>query len=100
MTSSRREGTSSGRRPTDSASSATRAARLAERTAANVAMASTSVPAPVVSDEMVVQSVTCSPLVVDPRAAVGRQSTILTNVIGAATMVTASDSAAMSPLVT
>ncbi len=53
----RREGTSTGRRCSCSAASAIRAARFEERTAANVATASTSVPAPVTIEETAVQSV-------------------------------------------
>ena len=51
-----RDWTSSGRRCSWSASSAIRAERLDERTAANVATASTSVPPAVASDEIVAQS--------------------------------------------
>jgi hypothetical protein len=47
---------SSGRSPAMSARSATRAERLLDRTAENVAMASTSVPPAVPTDEMVTQS--------------------------------------------
>src|SRR3954471_4284114 len=54
--SSSRVGVNTGRRPTSSARSATRALRLAERTDANVATASTSVPPAVASEEMVTQS--------------------------------------------
>src|SRR5262245_16866753 len=54
--SSRREGITSGRWPVRNAFSATLAARLAERTAAKVARASTVVPAAVASDEIVTQS--------------------------------------------
>ena len=53
-----RLGNSSGRTLASSESSATRAARFADRTEAKVATASTSVPAPVASDEMVTQSAT------------------------------------------
>ena len=56
--SSGRDGMSSGRMPASNASSATRDERLAERTDANVAAASTSVPPAVASDEMVTQSAT------------------------------------------
>ena len=55
--SSRREGTSSGRRCSCRAASAIRAERLEERTEAKVAIASTSVPAPVARAEIVAQSV-------------------------------------------
>src|ERR1700690_1334630 len=55
--SSRRDWTSNGRRCSCSAVSAMRAERFAERTAANVATASTSVPPPVTSEEIVGQSV-------------------------------------------
>ena len=55
--SSSREGTSSGRRCSCRAASAMRAERLEERTEANVAIASTSVPAPVAIAEIVAQSV-------------------------------------------
>ena len=55
--SSSREGASTGRRCSCSAVSAMRADRFDERTAANVATASASVPAPVSSEEIVVQSV-------------------------------------------
>jgi hypothetical protein len=51
-----RDGTSSGCSPTMSDRSAARAARLAERTEANVEMASTRVPPAVASDAMVPQS--------------------------------------------
>src|SRR5207302_1227646 len=54
--SSRREGSSSGRRPAITETSATRAARFAERTDAKVAPASTRVPPAVASDEIVTQS--------------------------------------------
>ena len=50
--------TSNGRIPLSSASSATRADRLEERTDENVATASTSVPAAVASEEIVCQSAT------------------------------------------
>ncbi|MGO9908594.1 MAG: hypothetical protein ACLP4R_21015 [Solirubrobacteraceae bacterium] len=50
-----RDWTSSGRRCSWRANSAIRAARFDERTAANVATASTSVPAPVASEEIVSQ---------------------------------------------
>src|SRR6266536_4680441 len=55
--SSSREGTSTGRSPASNVRSAVRAARLAERTEANVPTASTSVAPAVASDEMVAQSV-------------------------------------------
>ena len=55
--SSRREGITRGRWPIRNACSATRAARLAERTEANVATASTRVPVAVASAEIVTQSV-------------------------------------------
>src|SRR5262245_38823908 len=55
--SSRREGASTGRRCSCSAASAIRAERFDERTDANVATASTSVPAPVTNEEIVAQSV-------------------------------------------
>src|SRR5437016_1701684 len=54
--SSRCDGTSNGRSPARSDSSATRAAWLADRTDMNVAPASTSVPPAVASDEIVTQS--------------------------------------------
>lgn len=54
------EGTSKGRIPASNDSSATRAARLVERTDANVAHAKTSVPAAVAKDEIVTQSVATS----------------------------------------
>ena len=54
--SSIRDGTSTGRIPASSARSVARADRFADRTAANVAAASTSVPPAVASDEIVVQS--------------------------------------------
>ena len=53
-----RDAASSGRRCSWSAISAIRAERFDERTAANVATASTSVPAPVASEEIVSQSAT------------------------------------------
>jgi hypothetical protein len=49
---------SRGRIPASSDCSATRAARLAERTEAKVALASTNVPPPVVNAEIITQSVT------------------------------------------
>src|SRR5512132_4702881 len=55
--SSSREGISSGRSPTWRACSATRADRLADRTEAKVAAASTRVPPAVASEEIVTQSV-------------------------------------------
>src|SRR6478736_7297611 len=55
--SSRRDPTSTGRIPASSARSATRADRFDDRTAENVASASTSVPPAVASDEIVAQSV-------------------------------------------
>src|SRR5579871_442498 len=58
--SSSRDGTSSGRSPASNERSATRAARLAERTDANVATPSTSVPPAVASDEIVTQSATAA----------------------------------------
>ena len=54
--SSGRVGRSSGRRPASRLRSAVRAARLAERTEAKVAAASTSVPAAVASEAIVGQS--------------------------------------------
>src|SRR5262245_823613 len=54
--SSSREGTSTGRSPASSIRSAVRAARLAERTEANVPTASSSVAPAVASDEIVAQS--------------------------------------------
>lgn len=54
--SSSRDGASTGRRPTRNDRSAIRAARLAERTEANVAMARTRVPAAVASEATVDQS--------------------------------------------
>ena len=51
-----RDGINIGRSPTSSARSATRAERFADRTAAKVASASTSVPAAVASAEIVTQS--------------------------------------------
>src|SRR5512132_4171764 len=54
--SSSREGISSGRSPTWRACSATRADRLADRTEAKVAAASTRVPPAVASEEIVTQS--------------------------------------------
>ena len=54
--SSSRDWTSSGRRCSWSAISAIRAERFDERTAANVATASTSVPPAVASEEIVTQS--------------------------------------------
>lgn len=54
--SSMRECARTGRRCSWSASSATRAERLAERTEANVAIARTSVPPAVPSEEIVTQS--------------------------------------------
>src|SRR5579872_3520228 len=56
--SSGRDGIRSGRIPTSNDSSATRAARLAERTEVNVAPASTNVPPAVASDEIVAQLLT------------------------------------------
>src|SRR3954447_24636290 len=55
-TSSNRDGISSGRRLASTEISATRAARFADLTDANVAAARTSVPPAVASDEMVTQS--------------------------------------------
>src|SRR5258708_250227 len=52
--SSKRDGPSTGRSPTSSERSATRAERFPERTAENVARASTRVPAAVASEAMVV----------------------------------------------
>jgi hypothetical protein len=52
-----REGISTGRNPTNNARSAVRADRLLERVAEKVAMASTSVPPAVASEEIVAQSV-------------------------------------------
>src|SRR4029077_2070852 len=57
VSSCRRDGTSSGRSPTSRDCSAARAARFADRTAANVATARTSVPAAVASDAIDAQSV-------------------------------------------
>src|SRR2546423_4187378 len=54
--SSMRDGINSGRRPNRSDCSATRAARFAERTEENVAIARTSVPPAVASEEIVTQS--------------------------------------------
>jgi hypothetical protein len=59
--SSSRDGTSNGWLFAISDSSATRAARLAERTDPNVAAASTSVPPAVASEEIVTQSATGPP---------------------------------------
>src|SRR6185436_5454054 len=56
--SSASDGTSSGRIPVSSASSATRAERFDTRTAENVATASTRVPPAVASEEIVCQSAT------------------------------------------
>ncbi len=53
----RRDATSSGRSPASSEPSAARAARLAERTDANVAMPSTSVPPAVANEEISAQSI-------------------------------------------
>lgn len=50
------DGTSTGRRPTSSDCSATRADRFADRTELNVATASTRVPPAVASEEIVTQS--------------------------------------------
>gem|GEM_PF-2739589 len=58
--SSVREGMSRGRVAARSDSSATRAARFAERTDANAAVASTKVPPAVASEEIVTQSATCT----------------------------------------
>src|SRR5262245_49825125 len=66
-----RLGTSNGRTPASRASSATRAARLAERTDAKVAAASTSVPAAVASEATVGQS--AIPAGYGLRAAVSRR---------------------------
>jgi len=55
--SSSRDGTSTGRSPASNARSAVRAARLAERTEANVPTASTRVAPAVASDAIVAQSV-------------------------------------------
>src|SRR5947207_11551299 len=52
-----RDGTSSGRIPASSVRSATRAARLADRTDTNVATASTNVPTAVASEAAVAQSI-------------------------------------------
>ena len=60
--SSSREGMSSGRIPIFIEYSASRAERFAERTAANVASAKTSVPPAVASDAIVVQSTTATSL--------------------------------------
>ena len=54
--SDRRDGASTGRRPASRLRSATRAERFDERTAVNVAAASTSVPPAVASEEIVTQS--------------------------------------------
>lgn len=50
------DGMSKGRSPESNERSATREARLAERTEAKVALASTNVPPPVVSAEIITQS--------------------------------------------
>jgi len=55
--SSERDGMSRGWVPASSESSATRAARLAERTDENVATASTRVPPPVANEEIVTQEI-------------------------------------------
>jgi hypothetical protein len=55
--SSKREGANTGRRCSRSASSASLVEFLADRTAAKVAIASTSVPPAVASEDMVAQSV-------------------------------------------
>src|SRR3954447_863694 len=65
--SSRRELTRIGRRCSCSAVSAMRAERLAERTDANVATASTRVPPAVASEEIVTQSAIASALAVEHR---------------------------------
>src|SRR3954463_4055821 len=58
----RRDPTSTGRIPANRLRSATRAERFDDRTAENVASASTSVPPAVASDEIVAQSVIASNL--------------------------------------
>ncbi len=69
--SSSREGTNTGRSPAISVRSATRAERFADRTALNVATASTSVPPAVASDEIVTQSAIGAILGVRGRIRVG-----------------------------
>jgi hypothetical protein len=61
--SSNRDGAYTGWRCSWSAASAMRVDRLADRTEANVASARTSVPAPVASEEMVVQLVASTNIV-------------------------------------
>ena len=61
-----REGKRTGRTPTSNACSAIRAARVAERTDANVATAKTSVPPAVARDEIVAQSATAAHATHDP----------------------------------
>src|SRR2546423_8064132 len=71
--SSAREGTSTGRSPIINDRSATRAERLAERPAANVAMARTRAPPAVASDEIVTQSATGGRLPCSDRSDRGRE---------------------------
>src|SRR5206468_10089675 len=71
--SSAREGTRSGRCPARSDCSATRAARLAERTEATVTPASTSVPPADARAEIVTQSVTARVYEAGTKAAQSRR---------------------------